>query len=263
MGHTSYIEGDGYERYTGGGTLLINGESVAVVEFETELKHKELTTETTAGIIKDVSKFIEFKGKFTDLAGTHKFWSLFMGIDALDSISEELYSGAGAGSEKTVSASAQPTLPSIIQIVITPTDETAPPTITPDFITIVGKDAFGNAITEKFNYNGLETVVGSLLFSQIDSITLPKTLSSDATVKVSTVAGVKSGKPTVVPKFNLQGFVKGTDGHLQGIQMRNVTILDKPKFNVIQGKEEHIKEEISFVVSNANEDIIFYEYIPE
>jgi len=258
MGSTSYLQGDGYARYTGGGTLLINGESVAVVEFETELKHKELTTETTAGIIKDVSQFIEFKGKFTDLAGTHKFWSLFMGIDALDSTAETLHTSAGNGAERTLTPDTQPTLPSLISVKITSTSA-----VTPDTISIVGKDAFGNEITERFNYNSAETIVGSILFSNIDSIVLPATLKSTETVTVSTVAGVKSGKPTVVPKFNLQGFVKGTDGHLQGIQMRNVTILDKPKFNVIQGKEEHIKEEISFVVSNANEDIIFYEYIPE
>ena len=257
MGYTSYIEGDGYERYTGGGTLLINGESVAVVEFETELKHKELTTETTAGIVKDVSKFIEFKGKFTDLAGTHKFWSLFMGIDALESTAETVKSAAGTGAEQNITPDAQPTLPSILSVKI---ESTA--TVTPDTMTITGKDAFGSTVNENFNYNSAETVVGSMLFSSIDSIVLPATLKTSETITVSTVAGVKSGKPTVVPKFNLQGFVKGTDGHLQGIQMKNVTILDKPKFNVIQGKEEHIKEEISFVVSNANEDIIVYEYIP-
>jgi len=257
MGSTSYLQGDGYARYTGGGTLLINGESVAVVEFETELKHKELTTETTAGIIKDVSQFIEFKGKFTTLAGTHKFWSLFMGIDALDSTAETLCSGTGSGAEQSLTPDTQPTLPSILSVKIESTE-----TVTPDTITIIGKDAFGTTITEKFNYNSAETVVGSMLFSIVDSIKLPATLKTSETVTVSTVAGVKSGKPTIVPKFTLQGFVKGTDGHLQGIQMRNVTILDKPKFNVIQGKEEHIKEEISFVVSNANEDIIFYEFIP-
>ena len=76
MGFTSYPS-DTYDRFKGGGTLLINGEEVAVVEFECELKHKEFSTETTKGIYKDVSRFIDFKGKFTTLAGTHKFWTLF------------------------------------------------------------------------------------------------------------------------------------------------------------------------------------------
>ena len=241
-----------------GGKLLINGEEVAVVEFECELKHKEFSTETTKGIYKDVSKFIDFKGKFTTLAGTHKFWTLFMGIDAMTSLEEELASATGNGAEQTITPTAQPSIPSIIKITIASTA-----TVVPGKIIVKGKDAFGNPITEEFNYKGSETVIGCLLFSQIDSITLPETLKTTETVTVSTVAGVKSGKPTVVPKFTLQGFVIGDDGHIQGVQMRNVTILDKPKFNPIRGKEEHIKEEISFVVSNANEDIIFYEYIPE
>ncbi|AEH06303.1 hypothetical protein [Methanothermococcus okinawensis] len=261
MGSTSYINGDGYARYTGGGTLFINGESIAIVEFEAELNHKEMQTATTAGIIKDVSQQIDFKGKFTDIAGTHKFWSMFMGIDAMESTAESLYSGAGTGADQTATADAQPTLPSILQISLSKSGTTVP-TITPDAIVIAGKDAFGNTITENFNYTCLETIVGSLLFSQIDSIAIPGTLSSDTKVTVSTVAGVKSGKPTIVPKFNLQGFIKGSDGHLQGVQMKNVTILNKPKFK-LEGKEEHIKEEIEFVLSNANEDIIFYEYIPQ
>lgn len=257
MGFTSYPKTE-YDRYKGGGKLLINGEEVAVVEFECELKHKEFSTATTFGIYKDVSKFIDFKGKFTTLAGTHKFWSLFMGIDAMTSTEETLASAKGSGSKQTITPDSQPSIPSIIKITIASTA-----TVTPDKIVIQGKDAFGNPITEEFNYSGAETVVGCILFSQIDSITLPATLQTTETITVKTVAGVKSGKPTVVPKFTLVGFVRGDDGHIQGVQMRNVTILDKPKFDAIRGKEEHIKEEISFVVSNANEDIIFYEYIPE
>jgi len=256
MGSVSYPFTQ-YERFKGGGTLLINGEEVAVVEFECELKHKEFSTETTKGIYKDVSKFIDFKGKFTLLAGTHKFWTLFMGIDAMTSVEETLATATGTGAEQTITPTAQPTIPAIIKVSISSTA-----TVTPDTIIISGKDAFGNPITEEFTYTTAETIVGNLLFSQIDSIILPATLQTTETVTISTVAGVKSGKPVNVPKFTLVGFVKGADGHIQGVQMQNVTILDKPKFDAIRGKEEHIKEEITFVVSNANEDIIFYEYIP-
>jgi len=250
-----------YARSTGSGTLAIanNGtfEKIAVVDFEIQLKHNKIVTETTGGIWEDVSINVEFEGKFTTIAGSHKFWSLFMGLEGLTSSAESIYSGPGSGGEQIMTSGiTQPSVPSLISVSISSTEA-----VSPDKIVIQGKDAFGNTVLEDFNYTGAETVNGCILFSQIDSITLPATLTPDHTINISSIAGVKSGKPTKIPKFVSHGFIKTQDGHVMGVQLNNVMILEKPRFS-FQGKEEHVKEEIKFTVSNANNDVIIYELSP-